>query len=205
MGRTIPVGASNLMGVAVGGGSVWAAADQEGVVWRIIPERSPVTRTIDVGRGVTFVTFGEGAAWTGNYVDGTVARVDPGTSKVTARASVGAPQALAAGAGSAWVSVAGETTEGALTKTACGEVASGTGTPDVLIASDFPLQGPSSADPRAMEGAIRHVIERRRFRRATTRSDTSRATRPLLRRAASSSGSALRTPRPTHTPSSSLP
>ena len=164
VGRTIPVGASNLMGVAVGGGSVWAAADQEGVLWRIIPEQSPVTRTIDVGRGVTLVTFGEGAVWTGNYVDGTVARVDPRTNKVAAKASVGAPQALAAGAGSAWVSVAGGTTEGALNKTVCGEVASGAGTPDVLIASDLPLQGPGSSDPRAMEGAIRHVIERRGFR-----------------------------------------
>jgi ABC-type branched-subunit amino acid transport system substrate-binding protein/glutamine cyclotransferase len=164
VGRTIPVGASSLMGVAVGGGSVWAAADQEGVVWRIVPERPPVTRTIDVGRGVTFVTFGEGAVWAGNYVDGTVARVDPRTNKVTATASVGAPQALAAGAGSGWVSVAGETTEGALSKTSCGEVASGAGTPDVLIASDLPLQGPGSSDPRAMEGAIRHVIERRGFR-----------------------------------------
>ena len=164
VGRTIPVGASNLMGVAVGGGSVWAAADQEGVLWRIIPEQSPVTRTIDVGRGVTLVTFGEGAVWTGNYVDGTIARVDPRTNKVAAKVSVGAPQALAAGAGSAWVSVAGGTTEGALSKTVCGEVASGAGTPDVLIASDLPLQGPGSSDPRAMEGAIRHVIERRGFR-----------------------------------------
>jgi len=164
VGRTIPVGASDLRGVAVGGGSVWAAANEEGVVWRIIPERPPVTRTIDVGRGVTFVTFGEGALWTGNYVDGTVARVDPRTNKVTARAPVGAPQALAAGAGSGWVSVAGETTEGALDKTVCGEVASGAGTPDVLIASDLPLQGPGSSDPRAMEGAMRHVIERRGFR-----------------------------------------
>ncbi len=164
VGRTIPVGASGLMGVAVGGGSVWAAANQEGVVWQIIPEQLPVTRTIDVGRGVTFVTYGEGAVWTGNYVDGAVARVDPATSKVTATASVGAPQALAAGAGSAWVSVAGGTTEGALTTTACGGVASGQGTPDVLIASDFPLQGPASADARAMEDAIRHVLERRGFK-----------------------------------------
>jgi len=163
-GRTIPVGASGLMGVAVGGGSVWAAADQDGVVWRIVPERSPIQRTIEVGRGATFVAFGDGAAWTGNYVDGTVARIDPRTNRVTAKASVGAPQALAVGAGSGWVSVAGETTEGALSKTVCGEVASGAGTPDILIASDLPLQGPSSADPRAMEGAIRHVIERRGFK-----------------------------------------
>jgi branched-chain amino acid transport system substrate-binding protein len=163
-GRTIPVGASGLMGVAVGGGSVWAAADQDGVLWRIVPERSAIQRTIEVGRGATFVTFGDGAAWTGNYVDGTVARIDPRTNKITAKASVGAPQALAAGAGSGWVSVAGETTNGALSKTVCGEVASGAGTPDVLIASDLPLQGPASADPRAMEDAIRHVIERRGFK-----------------------------------------
>jgi ABC-type branched-subunit amino acid transport system substrate-binding protein/DNA-binding beta-propeller fold protein YncE len=163
-GRTIPVGASGLMGVAVGGGSVWAAADQDGVVWRIVPQRPAIQRTVDVGRGATFVAFGDGAAWTGNYVDGTVARIDPRTNKITAKASVGAPQALAAGAGSGWVSVAGETTNGALSKTVCGEVASGAGTPDVLIASDLPLQGPTSADPRAMEGAIRHVIERRGFK-----------------------------------------
>jgi serine/threonine protein kinase/ABC-type branched-subunit amino acid transport system substrate-binding protein len=163
-GRTIPVGASGLMGVAVGGGSVWAAADEDGVVWRIVPQRPAIQRTIDVGKGATFVAFGDGAAWTGNYVDGTVARIDPRTNKITAKASVGAPQALAAGAGSGWVSVAGATTDRALSKTVCGEVASGAGTPDVLVASDLPLQGPSSAVPRAMEGAIRHVIERRGFK-----------------------------------------
>jgi ABC-type branched-subunit amino acid transport system substrate-binding protein/DNA-binding beta-propeller fold protein YncE len=164
VGRTIPVGASSLMGVAVGGGSVWAVADEEGVVWRIVPHRPPILRTIDVGKGASFVAFGEGAAWTGNYVDGTVARIDPGTNDVTARTSVGAPQALAAGAGAAWVSVAGGTTEGRLTAAGCGEVASGGATPDVLIASDLPLQGPVSRDPRAQEGAIRAALERRGFR-----------------------------------------
>jgi branched-chain amino acid transport system substrate-binding protein len=163
-GRTIPVAASNLRGVAVGRGSVWAAAEEDGVVWRIVPERSAIQRTIDVGIGVAFVAFGEGAVWTGNYVDGKVARIDPRTNKVTAKTSVGAPQALAAGAGSAWVSVAGGTAEGALNTSACGEVAKGPGTPDVLIASDLPLQGPVSSDQRAMEDAIRQVIERRGFK-----------------------------------------
>jgi hypothetical protein len=162
--QRIPLGASNLAGLAVGAGSVWAAANDEGVVWRIDPQRPPILRTIDVSEGVSFLSFGEGAVWTGNYVDGTVARIDPRTNAVTARTSVGAPQALAAGAGSAWVSVAGGTTEGALTASSCGAVASGVADPDVLIASDLPLQGPLSADPRAMEGAIRHVIERRGFR-----------------------------------------
>ena len=166
--QRIPVGANSLLGVAVGGGSVWAAANEEGVIWRIDPSRTfrgtPVTRTIDVGIGVTFVAFGEGSVWTGNYVDGTVARIDPATNMVEARTSVSAPQALAAGAGSAWVSVAAGTTEGALTVSGCGAVASGGRTPDVLIASDLPLQGPFSANPRALEGAIRFILERHRFR-----------------------------------------
>ena len=161
--QRIPVGANNLVGVAVGAGSVWAAASDEGVVWRIEPQRPPLLRTIDVGKGVSFVAFGEGAVWTGNYVDGTVARIDPGTNTVTARTSVGVPQALA-GAGAAWVSVAAGTTEGALTAAGCGEVASGGGKPDVLIASDLPLQGPTSADPRSLEGAIRFALERRGFK-----------------------------------------
>jgi len=162
--QRIPVGANNLAGVAVGAGSVWAAANDEGVVWRIDPQRPPILRTIDVGKGVSFVSFGEDAVWTGNYTDGTVARIDPGTNNVTTRTSVGAPQALAAGAGAAWVSVAGGTTEGALPASTCGEVASGGAKPDVLIASDLPLQGPVSADPRAVQGAIRFVLERRGFR-----------------------------------------
>jgi len=162
--QRIQVGANSLLGVAVGAGSVWAAANVEGVIWRIDPRRTPVTRTIDVGIGVTFVAFGERSVWTGNYVDGNVARIDPSTNMVEARTSVSAPQALAAGAGSAWVSVAAGTTEGALTASGCGAIASGGGTPDVLIASDLPLQGPFSAGPRALEGAIRFILERHRFR-----------------------------------------
>jgi ABC-type branched-subunit amino acid transport system substrate-binding protein/DNA-binding beta-propeller fold protein YncE len=161
---TIRVGAKSLLGLAVGAGSVWATANEEGFIWRIEPGRPPITQTIDVGAGVSFVAFGEGGVWTGNYVDGTVSRIDPRTKRVTSRTSVGTPQALAAGAGAAWVSVAGGTAKGALTASGCGEVASGGREPDVLIASDLPLQGPFSADPRAVEGAIRHVLERRDFR-----------------------------------------
>ena len=60
--------------------------------------------------------------------------------------------------------MAGATTKGALTIPACGEVASGGRKPDVLIASDLPLQGPASADPRAIANAIRFVLERRGFK-----------------------------------------
>jgi ABC-type branched-subunit amino acid transport system substrate-binding protein len=159
----IPLGSSSLFAVAVGAGSVWAAARDQGVVWRIEPGPEPVTRTIDVGAGVGFVSFGEGAVWAANYVDGVVSRIDPRSNRVTARTSVGSPQAIAAGAGAAWVSVAGGATEDSLAISSCSRVISGTETPDVLIASDLPLQGPDSAAPRALESAIRFTLERRNF------------------------------------------
>jgi len=162
--QKIEVGASSLLGVAVGGGSVWVAANEEGVIWRIEPRSRPLLKTIDVGVGVAFVAFGAGSLWTGNYVDGTVARIDPRTDTVEARTSVGTPQALAAGAGGGWVSVAGAATEGALTAAACGPVASTGGTPDVLIASDLLLKGSASGDNRAGADAIRHVLEQRGYR-----------------------------------------
>ncbi len=162
--ETIRAGESLLWGVAVGAGSVWATSREQGLLWRIEPGRNPVTRSIDVGVGATLVAFGEGAIWTGNYIDGRVSRVDPRTNSVTARTSTGTPQALAAGTGGAWVSVAGATTKGALTIPTCGEVASGGGKPDVLIASDLPLQGPLSADPRGIANAIKFVVERHGFK-----------------------------------------
>ena len=161
--QEIPLGTNNLYAVAVGAGAVWAAARDQGVVWRIDPEDGPITRTIPVGAGVGFVSFGEGAVWAANYVDGVVTRIDPRSNRVTARTSVSAPQAIAAGAGAAWVSVAGGTTEDSLAISSCGRVISGAETPDVLIASDLPLQGPDSAAPRALENAIRFTLERRRF------------------------------------------
>jgi ABC-type branched-subunit amino acid transport system substrate-binding protein/tRNA A-37 threonylcarbamoyl transferase component Bud32 len=107
VGQKIRIGTRAGTAIAVGAGKIWVTAQQEGVVWRIEPGPSPVTRTIDVGVGVTYITFGAGAVWTANYVDGTVARIDPHTNEVTARVPIGAAQALAAGDGSAWVSTAG--------------------------------------------------------------------------------------------------
>ncbi len=75
--QTIRAGESLLWGIAVGAGSVWATARDQGLLWRIEPGRDPVTRTIDVGVGTTFVTHGERSIWTGNYIDGRVSRVDP--------------------------------------------------------------------------------------------------------------------------------
>jgi ABC-type branched-subunit amino acid transport system substrate-binding protein/predicted Ser/Thr protein kinase len=162
VGRPISVGAQNLSAVAVGGGYVWASAEGDGLVWRIEPGPSPITRTIDVGVGVTYLAYGAGAIWAANYNDGTVARIEVKTSDVEAT-PVGGVQGLAAGEGSAWVSSAGATFADGLPHT-CGQLVSGARRPDVLIASDLLLQGPLGADPRQMADAIEFVLRQHDFR-----------------------------------------
>ena len=162
LGQKIPVGAQNLSALAVGGGHVWATAQGDGVVWRIEPGRPPVLRTFEVGVGARFLSFGAGAVWTANYIDGTVSHIDVETGDVES-SSVRAVQSLAAGEGSAWVSSAAATSADGLPQT-CGEVLSGPGKPDLLIASDLPLQGEIGVAPRAMADAIENVLERHDFR-----------------------------------------
>ena len=159
----IELGSNFLPGIAVGGGAVWATSE-EGQLWRVEPGPRPLTRTIEVGAGVQYVAYGDGAVWAANWSDGTVARIDPASNAVTARIPVGATQALAAGAGSAWVSVAGATRDGTLPATACGEIVSGGRTPDVIVASDMPLQGGFAAVARPNARAVRFVIEDHGFR-----------------------------------------
>ena len=157
-GQRVEIGSPVLSAIAVGGGYVWVTAEQDGLLWRIEPGPDPASRSIDVGVGVTYVAYGAGAAWTANYVDGIVTRVDPAKARVTSRTRIGAAQALAAGAGSAWVSTAGATAAGTLPDT-CGELSSAVPDPDVLIVSDLPLQGRLGSGPRAMEDAIRLVLQ----------------------------------------------
>jgi YVTN family beta-propeller protein len=159
----IELGSNFLPGIAVGGGAVWASSE-EGQLWRVEPGPRPLTRTIEVGAGVQYVAYGDGVVWAANWNDGTVARVDPATNAVTARIPVGATQALAAGTGSAWVSVAGATRDGTLPATACGEIKSGGRTPDVIVASDMPLRGAFAAQAGANARAVGFVIEDHGFR-----------------------------------------
>ena len=163
MRKAIELGSNQLFGIAVGGGAVWATSE-EGVLWRVEPGPSSIERTIEVGAGVRYVAFGDGAVWVANWNDSTVSRVDPATNQVTARVPVGAAQALAAGAGSAWVSVAGGSRSGVLPASACGELVAGGGTPDVLIASNVPLRGDNDAVTPTMVDAIRFVLQDHGFR-----------------------------------------
>jgi YVTN family beta-propeller protein len=164
-GQRIEVGASFLAGIAVGGGAVWATAPDEGVVWRIDPGPQPLTRTIPVGFGASHVTFGGGAVWTANFLDGTVTRIDPRTNQVTGKIAVaGTPQGVAADRGMTWISVSGGSRPGSLPASACSEVVPAGGDPDLLIASDLPLQGPTAGAVRPLEAAIRHVLAAHEFK-----------------------------------------
>jgi ABC-type branched-subunit amino acid transport system substrate-binding protein/DNA-binding beta-propeller fold protein YncE len=162
-GRPIRLPTEEDSAIAVGAGKVWVPAGPDGTVWQIEPGPEPTTRAIAVGTGVEYIAFGAGAAWAGNFIDGTVTRIDARTNAI-ARVPVGAVQALSAGRDGAWVSTAGRPPAGTLPASVCGELVSGTSRPDVLIASDLPLQGPNGAGPRAMADAIRLALERREFR-----------------------------------------
>jgi branched-chain amino acid transport system substrate-binding protein len=161
-GQKIKVGAQNLSAVAVGGGRVWASAEGDGLVWQIDPGPDPVTRTIDVGVGVTFLAFGGGAIWTANYREGTVSRIDGKTNEVES-APVGGVQSLAADDRTAWVSTAGATSADGLPES-CGRLMSGGRDPDVLLASDLPLQGQFGAGPVGTAAAIKLVLKQHGFK-----------------------------------------
>ena len=111
-------------------------------------------------------TFGGGTlVWTGNYIDGT--RVARGSRAPTAsrRRPRPAPprrwRPERAGPGSAW---RGARPRAPSRPPPAARSPPGAAKPDVLIASDLPLRGPGSADPRAIANAIRFVLERRGFR-----------------------------------------
>jgi ABC-type branched-subunit amino acid transport system substrate-binding protein/DNA-binding beta-propeller fold protein YncE/predicted Ser/Thr protein kinase len=161
-GQTIRVGAQNLSAVAVGDGAVWASAEGDGLVWRIDPGPDPLLRSIDVGVGVTFLAYGGGAIWTANYRDGTVSRIDVETNEVES-SPVGAVQSLAAGDRTAWVSTAGATSADGLPES-CRRLMSGGRDPDVLIASDLPLQGDYVAGTAGTVAAIELVLRQHGFK-----------------------------------------
>jgi branched-chain amino acid transport system substrate-binding protein len=164
-GQRIEVGASFLADIAVGGGSVWASAPDDGVVWRIEPRPKPITQTVSVGRGAASISFADGALWVANALDGTVLRIDSATNSVTRTTSIGGtPLGIAAAEGNVWVTMVGGMTSGALPSSACGSIESGGREPDVLIASDLPLRGDAAPVTRSMAAAIRFVLRSQDFK-----------------------------------------
>ena len=164
-GQTIRVAATTLAGIALGAGSVWASDPIDGTVWRIEPGLRPVTRTVSVSPGTVDIAFGGGRVWTTSFIDGTSSRIDPATNAVgLTRSFAGTPQGVVVAGGTVWVSVAGGSRRGLLPASACGAVDAGGRRPDLLIASDLPLQGPAGPIVRTAADAIRQVLAQHQFR-----------------------------------------
>jgi branched-chain amino acid transport system substrate-binding protein len=161
--RTIELATENLTGLALGAGSVWATDLEAGLLWRIDPDPELRTRSIDLGFGVSAVAYGEGAVWVTNFVRDELVRVNPQTSRVTARIRLaGTPLSVAAADETVMVSIAGAPKGETLPASACGRVFTGSGRPNVLIASDLPLQ--TGDVMRLTVDAIRFVLQKHQFR-----------------------------------------
>jgi YVTN family beta-propeller protein len=150
------------MDIALSGSSVWVTDPFDGTVWRIDPGPRPITRTIQLGYGVSHIAAGDGAVWVANFLRGTVSRINPSTNSTTTTVRVpGTPQGVAVGSGSAWISLAGGTLAGAVSSRTCSVVDSGGAKPDLVIASDLPLQAPTTI--KLLPDTIRHVLASEHF------------------------------------------
>jgi len=154
-----------LGGIAVGAGSVWVTSPVEGVVWRIEPHR---VTTVDLAYGASAITFALGDVWVANRYDGSIERIDPRATppRVTKVASVPAPQDIVSDGSHIFVAagaVSGR--RGALTAQSCGPVDyHGPGSPDLLIASDLPLEGHGSDVTAAAVATIKATLSRHGYR-----------------------------------------
>jgi branched-chain amino acid transport system substrate-binding protein len=121
---------------------------------------------VRVGQGAESVAAGPGAIWVANPVAGVVLRIDPRRQRVVARLPFGNPPLDLATAGNqVWVAVGGSPDATVSAASSCDEVFyGGSGAPDHVIVSDFPMQGPASATTVPMTAAIRLALAQHRFR-----------------------------------------
>jgi len=171
--QTVKIAATRLDDISAGAGAVWAADSLDGTLWRIDPGPRPVTRTIPVGVGADAVAAASGAVWVLNSLRGTIVRLDPVRNRVVRTTLLGGtPRALAVGGGRVWVAIGGDAAPGAaelpvragaLPGPPCGRVLAGGRSPDLLIASDLPLQG-GLLQTEPMANAVAFVLRQHRFR-----------------------------------------
>jgi streptogramin lyase len=172
---------SRLNAIAVGAGAVWLTDRLAGTVWKVGPGPVRDVRTIGVEPGVDSLAVGAGPVWIANSAAGTVARIDPASSRMTARIAVAnTPRAVSVGGGRVWVTVAGA---GRGAVPAAGGLRAGARVkplsappvragadgsrrrPDVLIASDLPLQGTTMRSiTLPMVDALAFLLREHRFR-----------------------------------------
>ena len=162
----IPVPAISLSSLVVSDGAAWTVDPYGGVLYRVELEGRNVVTTVRVGHGAESVAAGPGAIWVANPVAGVVLRIDPREQRVVARLPFGNPPlGLAAAGNQVWVTVGGSPEAAVSAASSCDKVFyGGSGAPDHVIVSDFPMQGPVSATTVPMAAAIRLALAQRRFR-----------------------------------------
>ncbi|MDX6546909.1 MAG: hypothetical protein QOG33_459 [Gaiellales bacterium] len=163
-----------LLQLAFGAGSLWGA-DNSGLIWRVSVGPPASAESVRIGLSAGDVAFGGDAVWATSAVDGTIARIDPKTERVQRFAIGNAPQGVAVGGGHVLVTVAGGGGQpivsgsaaglSALPASSCGSVVyGGSGRPDVLIASDLPLDATDAPVTEAMVQAIEFTLRQHHFR-----------------------------------------
>ena len=95
------------LGLAVGGGSLWAVDRLANAVTRIDLAQRRVVQTIKTGANPLAAAFGYGALWVANGDAGTVSVIQPGAAKPIQVTGIPSPDAISAGAGGIWVASTG--------------------------------------------------------------------------------------------------
>lgn len=169
------------LGVAAGAGFVWVLNGNTATVTKIDPRQRTIAATIPIGveRLPVGLAAGEGAAWVANG-DGSLARIDAATNTVTTIPVARRLKDVAVAAGAVWVTTgsglanagttAATSTKGttgrvrALPTTSCSPLYYRAGArPDIMIASDLPLQGPERRLAAQISQAMRFVLKQHRF------------------------------------------
>jgi branched-chain amino acid transport system substrate-binding protein len=170
--QRVKVPAAGLNAIAIGAGSVWALDPSSGRLWRIEPTDQ---LSIDVGAGSDALAFSGGSLWVSNSLLGVVLQFDPATDRVVRRITIGAtPRDVSVADGRVWVAVAAGASTAAqparlgdvepIASGACGPPLAGSAAPELLIASDLPLQGGPRIPSQQMAAAIVSVLRDHRFR-----------------------------------------
>src|SRR5438477_455573 len=147
--RRIAVPAISLSSLVVSDGAAWAVDPYGGVLYRVELEGTKVVTTVRVGQGAESVAAGPDAIWVSNPAAGVVLRIDPRGQRVVARLPFGNPPLGLATAGNrVWVTVGGSPEATISAASSCsGVFYGGSGAPDHVIVSDFPMPGGASATP----------------------------------------------------------
>jgi DNA-binding SARP family transcriptional activator/ABC-type branched-subunit amino acid transport system substrate-binding protein len=163
--RRVELDGDTLSDIAIGAGSVWAAAPSDGHVWRVPTSSNADPTAIPTTAWVAGLAFGDGALWATSEIADSIHRIDPRTDEATLVGQVASPRAVDVGGGLAWVAVSTPPSAGAgLDVALCAPMRyDGPGEPDLLIVADLPFEGDAASRTVPLADAIRFVLERRGF------------------------------------------